>query len=89
MLGLAAQMHEWNEDKFIATAQQDHWVELGKIAEFVKHNYFATKRLTAGTAREIVDTSKTAGEAWYRLTNRFHGRKRARRKSHLPANSKN
>ena len=26
------------------------------------------ERLTAGTAREIVDTSKTAGEAWYRLT---------------------
>ena len=32
------------------------------------------KRLTAGIAHEIVDTSKTAGEAWYRLTDRFHGR---------------
>ena len=32
------------------------------------------KRLTAGTAREIVDTSKTAGEARYRLTDWFYGR---------------
>ena len=32
------------------------------------------KRLTAGIAREIVDTSKTAGEAWYRLTDGFYGR---------------
>ena len=32
------------------------------------------KRLTAGIAREIVDTLKTAGEAWYRLTDRFYGR---------------
>ena len=32
------------------------------------------KRFTAGIAREIVDTSKTAGEAWYRLTDRFYGR---------------
>ena len=53
MLRLAAQMQEWDKDKFIAAAQQ---------------------RLTAGIAREIVDTSKTAGEAWYRLTDLFHGR---------------
>ena len=35
------------------------------------------KRLSAGVAREIVvDTSKTAGEAWYRLTltDWFYGR---------------
>ena len=31
------------------------------------------KRLTAGIAREIVDTSKTVGEAWYRLTDPFFG----------------
>ena len=29
------------------------------------------KRLTAAIAREIVDTSKIAWEAWYRLTDRF------------------
>ena len=45
-----------------------------KVAEFDKHIHLAMKRLTAGIAREIVDTSKTAGEAWYRLTDRFHGR---------------
>ena len=45
-----------------------------KIAEFDKHIYLAVKRLTAGIAREIVDTSKTAGKAWYRLTDRFYGR---------------
>ena len=31
------------------------------------------KRLTAGIARWIVDTSQTAREAWYRLTDRFYG----------------
>ena len=45
-----------------------------KVAEFDKHIYFAMKRLTAGIAREIVDTSKTAGEAWYRVTDLFFGR---------------
>ena len=45
-----------------------------KVAEFDKHIYLAMKRHTAGIAREIVDTSKTAGEAWYRLTDRFYGR---------------
>ena len=45
-----------------------------KVAQFDKHIYLAMKRLTAGIAREIVDTSKTAGEAWYRLTERFYGR---------------
>ena len=44
------------------------------IVEFDKHIYLAMKRHTAGIAREIVDTSKTAGEAWYRLTDRFYGR---------------
>ena len=37
MLGLAAQMHEWNEDKFTATAQQDHCVEREKFVECEKH----------------------------------------------------
>ena len=36
--------------------------------------YLAMKRHTAGIAREIVDTSKTAGEAWYKLTDQFCGR---------------
>ena len=31
------------------------------------------KRLTAGSGREIVDTSKTAGPL-YRLTDRFYGK---------------
>ena len=67
-------MQEWDKDKFIAEAQQDYRLGAEKVAEFVKHIYFAMKRLTAGIAREIVDTSKTAGEAWYRLTDRFYGR---------------
>ena len=45
-----------------------------KVAEFDKHVYLAMKRFTAGIAREIVDTSKTAGEAWCRLTDLFYGR---------------
>ena len=45
-----------------------------KITEFDKHNYLAMMRLTAGIALEIVDTSKTAGEAWYRVTERFYGK---------------
>ena len=68
---LAAQMQEWDKDKFIAAAQQDYRFGAEKVAEFEKHIYLAMKRLTAGIAREIVDTSKTAGEAWYRLTDLF------------------
>ena len=74
LLRLAAQMQEWDKDKFIAEAQQDYRLGAEKVAEFDKHIYLAMKRLTAGIAREIVDTSKTAGEAWYRLTDRFYGR---------------
>ena len=67
-------MQEWDKDKFIAEAQQDYRLGAEKVPEFDKHIYLAMKRLTAGIAREIVDTSKTAGEAWYRLTDRFCGR---------------
>ena len=63
MLRLAAQMQEWDKDKFIAAAQQDHRLGAEKVTEFDKHIYLAMKRFTAGIAREIVDTSKTAGEA--------------------------
>ena len=59
LLRLAAQMQEWDKDKFIARAQQDYRLGAEKVAEFDKHIYLAMKRLTAGIAREIVDTSKT------------------------------
>ena len=49
---------------FIAEAQQDYRLGAEQVAE----------RLAADIARESVDTSKTAGEAWYRLTDRFYGR---------------
>ena len=71
---LAAQMQEWDKDKFVDEAQQQYRLGAEKVAEFDKHIYLAMKRLTAGIAREIVDTSKTAGEAWYRLTDRFYRR---------------
>ena len=74
MLRWAAQMQEWDKAKFIAEAQQEYRLGVEKVAEFDKHIYLAMKSLTAGIAREIVDTSKTAGEAWYRLTDRFYGR---------------
>ena len=74
MLRLAAQMQEWDKDKFINEAQQEYRLGAEKVAEFDKPIYLAMKRLTAGIAREIVDTSKSAGEAWYRLTDRFYGR---------------
>ena len=67
-------MQEWGKDKFTAEAQQEYRLGAEKIAECDKHFYLAMKRLTAGVAREIVDTSKTAGEAWYRLTDRVFGR---------------
>ena len=67
-------MQEWDKDKFFAEAQKDYKLGAEKVTEFDKHIYLAMKRLTAGIAREIVDTSKTAGEAWYRLTDRFYGR---------------
>ena len=48
--------------------------ELKKSPSFDTHIYPAMKRQTAGIAREIVDTSKTAVEAWYRLPDWFYGR---------------
>ena len=74
MLRSAAQMQEWDKDKFIAEAQQDYRLGAEKVAEIDKHICLAMKRLTAGIDREIVDTSKTAGGAWHRLTDRFYGR---------------
>ena len=74
MLRWAAQVQEWDKDTFIAEAQQENRLGAEKVAEFHKHIYFAMKRLTAGIARETVDTSKIAGEAWYRLTDWFYGR---------------
>ena len=74
LLSLVAQMQEWDKEKFIAEAQQDYRLGGEKVAEVDKHIYHAMKRFTAGIAREIVDTSKTAGEAWYRLTDRFYWR---------------
>ena len=74
MLRLAAQMQEWDKDQFIAEAQQDYRLGAERVDEFDKHIYLTMKKLTAGIAREIVDTSKTAGEPWYRLTDRFYGR---------------
>ena len=65
-------MQEWDNDKFIAEAQQDYRLGAEQVAEFDKYIYLAMKRLTAGIAREIVDTSETAGEAWYRLTDQFY-----------------
>ena len=65
MLRLAAQMQEWDKDKFIVEAQQDYRLGAEQVAEFDKHIYLAMRRLTAGIAREVVDTSKTAGEAWF------------------------
>ena len=59
LLRMAAQMQEWDKDKFIDEAQQDYRLGAEKVAEFDKHIYFAMKRLTAGIAREIVVTSKT------------------------------
>ena len=67
-------MSKKNEDKFVFAAQQDYRLGAEKITEFDKHIYLAMKRLTAGIAREIVDTCKTAGEAWYRVTDRFDGK---------------
>ena len=63
LLRLAAQMQERDKDKLIAEAQQDYRLGAEKVAEFEKHIYLAMKRLTAGIAREIVDTSKTAGRS--------------------------
>ena len=66
-------MQECDKDKFLAAAQQEYRLGAERVAEFDKHIFLAMKRLTAGIAREIVDTSRTAGEAWYRLTDRFYG----------------
>ena len=79
-------MQEWDEDKFTASARQGYRLEVGKVAEFETHTYFAMKRLTAGVTRKILDTSKTAGEAWYPPTVSTEGMSKAQ--PTLPANSK-
>ena len=56
-------MQEW--DKFIAASQQDCRLGAEKVAEFDNYIHLAMKTL---------DTSKTAGEVRYRLTDRFYGR---------------
>ena len=60
VLRSSAQMQEWDQDKFIAEVQQEYRLGAEKIAEFDKHIYLSMQRFTAGIAREIVDTSKTA-----------------------------
>ena len=44
LLRLAAQMQEWDKDKFMAEAQEDYRLGAEKVAEFDKHIYFAMKR---------------------------------------------
>ena len=56
-------MQEWDKDKLVVPTQQDYRLGAKKITKFDKHIYLAMKRLTAGIAREIVDTLKTPGEA--------------------------
>ena len=63
MLRLAAQMQEWDKDKFIAEAQQEYRLGVEKVAEFDKHIYLAMKRLTAGghlqdSRRSLVPTHR-------------------------------
>ena len=88
LLRLAAQMQEWDKDKFIAEALQDYRLGAEKVAEKEKNIYLAMKRLTAGIAREIVDTSKTAGEAWYRTHRPVLWEERARRDRHCQSTSR-
>ena len=89
MLRWAAQMQEWDKDKFIAAAQQDYSLGAEKVFELDKHTYLAMKRLTAGIAREIVDTSKDSRRSLV-PTHRPDLRKEcARAQQPLPVNSKN
>ena len=71
MFKLAAQMQEWDKDKFLDEVQQEYRLGAEKVAEFDKHIYLAMKRLTAGIARDIVDTLKTSRRS---LVDRFYGR---------------
>ena len=73
LLRIVADLDEWDAKKFVKMAEDD-MINEDKVREFNKELYTAMKRLTTGTAREIVDTSKTAAEAWYRLSDRFYGR---------------
>ena len=87
LLRLAAQMQEWDTDKFIAEAQQEYRLGAEKIAEFDKHIYLAMKRLTAGIAREIVDTrqkEKLGTDSPTRFTEEM-----CKAQPPLPVNSKN
>ena len=82
MLRLAAKMQEWDKDKFIAEAQQDYRLGAEKVAEFDKHIHLAMKRLAAGIAREIVDTSKTTGRSLVQTHRPVFRKECARRNRH-------
>lgn len=49
-------------------------VEAKDVERFEKGMHTALKLLTGGVPRDIVDTSHSAAEAWFRLTARFYGR---------------
>ena len=82
LLRLAAQMQVWDKDKFIDEAQQEYRLGAEKVAEFDKHIYLAMKRLTAGIAREIVDTSKLPGRSLVPTHRPVLREERARRDRH-------
>ena len=70
---VADDMTEWNQVDFNAelvrqgldTARQQNAEE--NLSDILR-------KFTKGEARDLVDTTSVAGEAWYRLKDRFHAR---------------
>ena len=58
MLRLAAQMQEWDTDKFFAAAQQDFRLGAERVAEIDKHIYLAMKKLLQDSRRSLVPTHR-------------------------------
>ena len=73
MIRVASGMNEWNSVVFRAKL-----VELGvapdKQRELDENFMDILKKFTKGDARDLVDTTTTGGEAWYRLNDRFYAK---------------
>ena len=71
MLKVTQEMQEWKEDEWKNQLIREG-VQTQKIDENDHQFLIILRRFTEGEAREVVDTVKSGGEAWYRLHDRFY-----------------
>ena len=73
MIRVASGMNEWNSVVF-STKFAELGVAPDKQRELDENFMDILKKFTKGDARDLVDTTTTGGEAWYRLNDRFYAK---------------